>query len=96
MVLPFVLPVIRRDWPTVWQKRGLFAGLSFQFVAGNTLVYFCVLNTTVINAALMNAGLPVVAVFFTWAILRELINRWQALGIIVSFIGIAIVVTRAD
>jgi drug/metabolite transporter (DMT)-like permease len=96
MVLPFVLPVIRRDWPTVWERRGLFAGLSLLFVAGNTLVYFCVLHTTVINAALVNAGLPVVAVFFSWAILHVLVNRWQALGILLSFVGLAVVVTRAD
>jgi len=51
MALPFVLPVLRRDWPTVRARPGLFAALTLLFVAGNTLVYFCVLHTTVINAS---------------------------------------------
>ncbi len=96
MVLPFVLPALKRDWPAVKQSLGAIAALSFLFVAGNTLVYFCVLNTTVINAALINAGVPVVAVFFSWLILRELVNRWQAAGIALSFFGIVLVVARAD
>ncbi len=96
MVLPFVIPALRRDWPQIRENPGSIPALSFLFVVGNTLVYFCVQHTTVINAALINAGVPVVAVFFSWLILRELINRWQATGIALSFIGIAFVVARGD
>ena len=96
MVLPFFLPALKKDWPLVKQNTGMFLLLSFLFVAGNTLVYFCVLHTAVINAALINAGVPVVVAFFSWLILRQLVNRWQGLGILISFIGIAIVVTRSD
>lgn len=96
MVLPMVIPVLRTDWPVIKQYPGTFAVLSFLFVAGNTLVYFCVLYTTVINAALINAGVPVVAVFFSWLILRDTVNRWQSLGIILSIAGITIVVTGGE
>ncbi|MBT3535710.1 MAG: EamA family transporter [Rhodospirillaceae bacterium] len=96
MVLPLVIPVLRTDWPIIRRHAGTFAILSFLFVAGNTLVYFCVLYTTVINAALINAGVPVIAVFFSWLILRDMINRWQGLGIVLSVLGIAIVVSRGD
>jgi drug/metabolite transporter (DMT)-like permease len=96
MVLPLVLPVLRTDWPVIKSNLGLFSVLSFLFVTGNTLVYFCVLYTTVINAALINAGVPVVAVFFSWLILRDVINQWQGLGIALSMTGIAIVVSRGN
>ena len=96
MVLPIVIPVLRADWPVIKHHPGTFAILSFLFVAGNTLVYFCVLYTTVINAALINAGVPVIAVFFSWLILRDTINRWQALGIGLSITGIVIVVSRGE
>lgn len=96
LILPFALAAVARDWPVVRARLGTVALLSALFVAGNTLVYFAVLHTTVTNAALINAGVPVMAVFFSWLILRDLINRWQALGIVFCFIGIAIVVTRAD
>jgi drug/metabolite transporter (DMT)-like permease len=96
MILPFVVPALRRDWPILKSHLGTVAVLSALFVAGNTLVYFAVLNTTITNAALINAGVPVAAAFFSWLILRDLINRWQAFGIALCFVGIAVVVTRAN
>lgn len=95
LVAPFILPLLRTDWRTVRANAGSFALLGMLLAAGNTLVYFAVLNTTVINAALINAGVPVAAVFFSWAILRDMINRWQAAGILLAFAGIVTVVTKA-
>lgn len=96
LILPFAVAGLRRDWPTLKKNLGLVAFLSALFVTGNTVVYFAVLNTTITNAALINAGVPVAAAFFSWLILRDLINRWQALGIALCFLGIAVVVTRSD
>jgi drug/metabolite transporter (DMT)-like permease len=96
LVLPFVIGALKRDWPVVRGRLGTIAAMSLVLVAGNTFVYFSVLYTTVVNAALINAGVPVAAAFFSWLILRDLVNRWQMLGIVVSFVGIAIVVTKAD
>lgn len=96
MVAPFIVPKLKADWPTVRANAGMFALMSALFVAGNTLVYFSVINTTVINAALINSGVPVMAVVFSWLILRDVINRWQGLGILLSFAGIVVVVTRAQ
>lgn len=95
MVAPFILPLLKSDWQAVRANTGNFLAMGALLAAGNTLVYFAVLNTTVINAALINAGVPVAAVFFSWAILRDLINRWQAIGILLAFAGIVIVVTKA-
>ncbi len=96
LVAPFVARLLVRDWPVIRRHFFMFAVMSALFVAGNTLVYFAILETTVINAALINAGLPVAAVFFSWLILRDLIDRFQALGIALCFGGIVMVVTRAD
>lgn len=96
MVLPFAYPALKKDWPILRENAGRIAIMSALLVAGNTLVYFSVLHTTVINAALINAGVPVAAVFFSWAILKDLINRWQAIGIFLAFSGIVVVVTKAQ
>ena len=96
MVAPFVVPKLKADWPTVRANAGMFAIMSALFVAGNTLVYFSIINTTVINAALINSGVPVMAVVFSWLILRDTVNGWQGLGILLSFIGIVVVVTQAQ
>ena len=92
LVAPFA--PLREDWAALRRSLPSLAALSALFVAGNTLVYFSILHTTVINAALINAGVPVAAVFFSWLLLRELANRRQAFGIAACFAGIAVVVTR--
>lgn len=96
VVAPFIWPQLRRDAFEMRRRWKTLVLMGLLLAGGNTFVYFSVLHTTVINAALINAGLPVAAVFFSWAILRDLINRWQALGILLCFTGIALVVTRAD
>ena len=96
LVLPFVIGEFGREWPNIRGRLGTIAAMSLLLVAGNTFVYLSVLYTTVINAALINAGVPVAAAFFSWMILRDLANRWQILGIVVAFAGIAVVVTKAD
>jgi drug/metabolite transporter (DMT)-like permease len=96
LILPFVAGALRRDWPEVRKRLGAVAVMALFFVAGNTFVYFSILHTTVVNAALINSGVPVAAAIFSWLILRDLVNRWQLLGIVVCFLGIAVVVTKAD
>jgi drug/metabolite transporter (DMT)-like permease len=96
LVLPFILPVLRTDWPNIRANLGNFALMGLVLAIGNTLVYFAVLHTTVINAALINSGVPVAAVAFSWLILRDVINRWQAIGILVAIAGIVMVVTKAQ
>jgi drug/metabolite transporter (DMT)-like permease len=96
IVLPFAYSAIRRDKAVIRAHSGTFVLMSLLFVAGNTLVYVAILQTTVINAALINAGVPVVVAFFSWVILRDVVNRWQRLGIVLCFSGIAVVVARAQ
>ena len=95
LVAPIIMSTLREDWPAIRRNLAPLSILSALFVAGNTLVYFSILHTTVINAALINAGVPVAAAFFSWVFLRDVINRWQALGILACFTGIATVVSQA-
>lgn len=94
--MPFVIPLLKTDWPAMKTRLWSFAAIGALLAAGNTLVYFAVLETTVVNAALINAGVPVAVVFFSWLMLRDLINRWQAVGIVLAFTGIVTVVTKAQ
>lgn len=95
IIVPFVLPYIKTDWPEVRARMAPVIIMGFLLAAGNTLVYYAIMYTTVTNAALINAGVPVATIAFSWLILRDVINRWQAIGILLAFGGIAIVVTKA-
>ena len=96
IIIPFVLPYIKKDWPEVRARMAPIFIMGFLLAAGNTLVYFAIMHTTVTNAALINAGVPVATIAFSWVLLRDIINRWQACGILIAFAGITIVVTKAQ
>jgi drug/metabolite transporter (DMT)-like permease len=63
LVAPFIVPLLRADWPAMRTRLGSFIAIGGLLAAGNTLVYFAVLQTSVVNAALINAGVPVAVVF---------------------------------
>ncbi|MGB0629638.1 MAG: DMT family transporter [Alphaproteobacteria bacterium] len=96
VIVPFVLPYLKKDMAEIGNSLWSIAAMGGLLAAGNTLVYYAVLHTTVTNAALINAGVPVATIAFSWLLLRDLINRWQAVGIVLAFSGIVLVVTRAD
>jgi len=96
MILPFVIPHLRIDRSAIRAGYVAIAIMGALLAAGNTLVYYAIMYTTVTNAALINAGVPVATVAFSWLVLRDVINRWQAIGILLAFTGIAIVVTKAQ
>jgi len=95
MILPFVIPHMKTDRSAIRAGIPAIVIMGALLAAGNTLVYYAIMYTTVTNAALINAGVPVATVAFSWLVLRDVINRWQAIGILLAFTGIAIVATKA-
>jgi len=50
----------------------------------NTFVYTGLQSTTAINAVMMISATPIIIIVLSLLLLRQTINRWQALGIAVS------------
>lgn len=96
IIIPFVLPYLKQNLPGIRAGFWGIASLGVLLALGNTLVYYAVYQTSVTNSALINGGVPVATIAFSWLILRDTINRWQALGILLAFAGILFVVTRGD
>ena len=95
--LPFVLPLIRRQWPVMRREWRLLTGLGLLGVfAFHTFLYIAVSTTTALNAALIYAATPALVPLLAWPVLGDRLGLRQAGGIILSSVGIAIVVTRAD
>ena len=82
--------VIRRQWPllTVLALSGV---VGFQFV-----VYQGLHSTTAINGVLIIATIPAVIPVFAYALDGARITPRQALGILVSTMGVAIIVLRGN
>ncbi len=97
ILLVFTLPVLRRSWPILkreWKLIGLLALLGLALF--HPLQYFSLQSTTVINATLILSTSPAMVALFSLIALRERLGQLQIVGILVSFLGVAIVMSRGD
>jgi drug/metabolite transporter (DMT)-like permease len=95
--LPFVLPLVRKQWPVLRREWRLLAILGLLGVAAfHTFLYISVNTTTAINVSLIYAATPALVPLLARLVLSDRIGTRQAAGIVLSSLGIAIVVTRAD
>ncbi len=95
--LPFVLPLVRQQWPVLHREWRLLSILGLLGVAlFHTFLYIAVNTTTAINVSLIYAATPALVPLLARPVLGDRIGKRQAAGILLSSLGIAIVVTRAD
>jgi drug/metabolite transporter (DMT)-like permease len=97
ITLPFALPHLRRDWPIIrarWPMLVLLGTIGAgSFIA---LYYYGISKTSAINALVINSAVPILIPLAGFLAYREQINRFQALGIGVSLIGVLIVLFKGD
>ncbi len=62
----------------------------------NSVVYFALNYTQVINAVLMLAGIPAVVMILSSIMNIERSNMFQLVGLILSIIGVATIISNAD
>lgn len=97
IILPFTwrslvaaLPVLKANWGAV-----LFLAVT-SVTAYNTLLYLAVQTTTAINATLVASTMPLMIMIIARLWLKEAIRPAQLLGILVSGLGVAAVVSRGE
>lgn len=94
LLLPALL--YRKEWPPrqTWLPIVLMS-LTGVF-AFNAVLYIGLRYTGAINATLVNATTPVTTALIAWLVIREPITRRRVLGIVLSFSGIAWIVSRGS
>ncbi|MBL4758702.1 MAG: DMT family transporter [Rhizobiales bacterium] len=96
-LLPFAWRGARRDWPIVrkhiWRILGMGASGAAIF---HSFVYTGLHSTEAINGTLLNSMGPIIIVLIAWIVFGDTINRRQAIGIGVSFIGTIFLVSRGN
>ncbi|HYL32537.1 MAG TPA: DMT family transporter [Stellaceae bacterium] len=80
--------VLRRHWLLIAALG--FLGLGFFQIA----VYTGLRYTTAINAVLMNAAAPLYIIAISWLLDGETVTPRQLLGMILSFCGIIVIISR--
>ncbi len=95
LILPWLLPRIIRQWPTIRQHAKLLCFFGIVGVAGfNTQVYLGLQNTTASNAVLMQSMVPILIVLISALVLGEKGHPKQWLGISLSFIGVTVLISQ--
>lgn len=82
--------VLRRHWLLIAALG--FLGVGFFQIA----VYTGLRYTSAINAVLMNSASPLYIIVISWLLDGETVTPRQLLGMLLSFCGIAVIVTRGN
>jgi drug/metabolite transporter (DMT)-like permease len=94
---PFALPQLAGKGPLL-RRHGLllFALALTGVVLFQSFVYQGLQSTTTVNAVLLNSAGPLFMLLCSWAIDRERPSAGQIVGMLVSFVGVAIILSRGE
>jgi drug/metabolite transporter (DMT)-like permease len=95
LVLGFAWPHLKRDAPVLrrhWARLLLLAGLGIS--AYSALTYLGLRSTTAISALLLQSTMPLVILACSFVLFGERAGPRQLVAIIVSFAGVAVIVTH--
>ena len=97
ILLPFAWPYLRADWPTIRKNVWMLSALSLLSISAyNTLSYYGLQYTEVVNSVILQSvGTPLVLIF-TFLIYGDKISFRQAAGILIAFAGIMLIVSRGE
>jgi drug/metabolite transporter (DMT)-like permease len=97
ILLPFAVPHLARDWPTIRKHAGLMTLLSFTgFSVYNTLAYYGLQYTSAINGLLLQSVSPLFVAMWTFALFGDRLTLRQAGGICVSLSGVLVIISRGS
>lgn len=97
LLIPFAALAVWRLRAVVRQHWRLLVVLAVLGVTGfNSLVYLGLQTTTASNGVLLQSVTPVFTIFLASLLLQERHTNWQYVGIVVSLLGVAVIVTQAD
>jgi drug/metabolite transporter (DMT)-like permease len=96
ILLPLVYSDLKSKIDIVKANLRILILQGFLMIGSGTLLFYALNYTTVINATIVNATQPVVTVAFAWLILGDRLKGIQMVGIVSAFVGIGVMVSRAD
>jgi drug/metabolite transporter (DMT)-like permease len=97
VMAPFAVRAAWAHAAAIRRHLGLFLFLALTgVVAFQSLVYLGLRTTTAINAVLINAAGPLFMLICSWLLERDKPSRRQLAGMLISFLGVLIVVSRGE
>ena len=97
ILAPFTISEILKKKEYIFQNYKLFIILGVTSITiFNSIVYYSLNFTQVISGVLMISTIPVMIMFFSSILKIEKTNVFQIIGVILSFLGVIIIITKAD
>lgn len=97
VTLPFLIYHFKKIFEAIKNHFLMMMVLSFLGISGfNTLLYIGLQETTATNALLINSSIPILILFLSSLILKKEISSKQALGIVLSTLGVVFLVLKGD
>jgi drug/metabolite transporter (DMT)-like permease len=97
VLLPFALPQLAGKGPLLRRHAGLLAALALTgVVLFQSLVYLGLRSTTAVNAVLLNCTGPLFIMLCSWVLERERATAGQVAGMLISFVGVAVILSRGQ
>lgn len=94
IVLPFVWPALREQWPLLSANLARMLLLAMLGVSGfNTLVYVGLQTTSAINSVLIQSTLPVLILVLNGLLYRTRARARELLSILVSLVGVLVIIS---
>jgi drug/metabolite transporter (DMT)-like permease len=97
ILLPFAWPYLKRDWPAIKKHIPILCLLGLTGTTGYAIPsYWGLQYTLAINGLLIQCTMPMVIGLMSYLLVGDRLNKWQIIGIVVSFIGVLVILTRGD
>ena len=97
ILAPFTLKEIFQNKKHILENYKLILILGITSITiFNSIVYYSLNFTQVINGVLMISTIPVMIIFFSWILKIEKTNFYQILGVLFSLLGVVVIITKAD
>jgi drug/metabolite transporter (DMT)-like permease len=97
VILPFALPHLRADWAVVrrhWLVLMAFGAVGYALF--NVLLYMGLSTTTGINAAIVQAGLPMMILGCNFIFFRVQARLLQIVGVLLAIFGVLLTATQGN
>ena len=97
IVLPFVWPQLKRDWPLIRENLPQMLMLSFTGISCyNSMAYYGLQYTEALNGLLMQSSIPLFVAMWALVLYRIRLTFVQFAGIVISLLGVVAIIIRGD
>jgi drug/metabolite transporter (DMT)-like permease len=93
----FMRKQIAADWPAIRPRLIYLLILgTLGFTGFSAALYYALGYTTAINSAILQGGMPLFVFCASFALFGSRVGREQAVGFVLSFIGVIVIAVRGD